>query len=297
MACGRRMGKKELQSVEKAKKAGGRMADSQYMKIAEETIQISKQGYYYLNGKKIELIKDAYHDFSSVEVFDTERLEAIQGDEDEFFEKSFYGSKDCQFTVLDGDSFEAAQSFEHPLVMNFANARHPGGGFLKGAHAQEESLCRCSTLYQSLISKKASEMYYHNSNSRSPIDSDYMLLSPNVCVFRDADYKLIENPYTVGVFTIPALNLNGRGRNVKPSDADAIMKERLRKFFMAAARNGYRDLILGAWGCGAFGHDAKVVAGYFKELFMEEGYDEFFDNVVFAVLGNGYNLNAFVDTF
>lgn len=273
------------------------MADSKYIKIAEETIQISKQGHYFLGAKKIELVKDRFNDFSSVKVFDTEKLQAIIDDEDEFFERSFYGNSNCQFTVLDGDSLEAAQFLEHPLVLNFANAIHPGGGFLNGAHAQEESLCRCSTLYQSLSSVEASEMYRYNSENRFAVDSDYMLLSPNVCVFRDSDCNFIENPYTVAVWTMPAPNLKGRARNTEQSEIDCVMKERLRKFFYAAARNGYRNLVLGAWGCGAFGHDAKIVAGYFKEILIEEKYCEFFDNIIFAVLGQGYNLNAFEETF
>lgn len=273
------------------------MADSKYIKIAEETIRISKQGYYFLDGKRIELVKDRFNDFTSVKVFDTEKLEAIIDDEDEFFERSFYGNPNCQFMVLDGDSLEAAQFLEHPLVMNFANAIHPGGGFLNGAHAQEESLCRCSTLYQSLSSAEASEMYQYNSENRIAVDSDYMLLSSNVCVFRDSDCNLLENPYRVAVWTIPAPNLKGRARNTEQSEIDFIMKDRLRKFFYAAARNGYRNLVLGAWGCGAFGHDAKIVADYFKEILIEEKYCEYFDNIIFAVLGQGYNLNAFEETF
>lgn len=38
-----------------------------------------------------------------------------------------------------------------PLALSFANGVQPGGGFLLGARAQEEVLCRSSALYQTLI--------------------------------------------------------------------------------------------------------------------------------------------------
>jgi len=64
-----------------------------------------------------------------------------------------------------------------------------------------------------------------------------------------------------------------------------------------AARNGYRNLVLGAWGTGAFGHDTKRVAGYFYKLFFEEGFNEFFDNIVFAILKDEYKIEIFKDVF
>ena len=38
-----------------------------------------------------------------------------------------------------------------PVALNFANGVQPGGGFLSGARAQEETLCRSSALYQTLV--------------------------------------------------------------------------------------------------------------------------------------------------
>ncbi len=265
--------------------------------MAQESIQITKQGWYRKDLRQIRLVGAPYQSFSDVVVFDTDKLTAIQNDDDAFFERSFCGSDGCQFFLLDADSFEAARELEHPLVMNFANSVTPGGGFLYGARAQEESLCRCSTLYASISSGPAMEMYRYNRRHPSPVDSDYMLLSPSVCVFRDADGKLLNEPYPVSVFTIPAPNKRGLARLAPQEELDQVMTDRLHKFLLAAARYGYRNLVLGAWGCGAFGHDTERVAGYFYDLFFEKGLAGYFDTVVFAILHDQRKLDAFSKVF
>lgn len=265
--------------------------------MAQESIQITRQGWYEKAGKRIPLTDAPFLEFSDVIVLDTDRLTAIQNDEDEFFERSFHGSDGCQFFLLDADSFEAARELDRPLVMNFANAVTPGGGFLRGARAQEECLCRASTLYASISSEPAMELYRYNRRNPSPVDSDYMLLSPNVCVFRGPDGELLNDPYLVSVFTIPAPNKRGLAKMAPQDELDQVMTDRLHKFLMAAARHGYRNLVLGAWGCGAFGHDAATVASYFYHLFFEEDLAEFFDTVVFAILHDKEKLDAFAEVF
>ena len=275
------------------------MTDMRLSKVAQETIKITKQEYYFINGKRFNLRHRSwsFSSFGDVKVYNSQRLKAIEEDEDEFFERCFYAREHCAFYLVDADSYAAAESLGNPLVMNFANAHVPGGGFLRGAKAQEEALCRASTLYASLSSPEAGEMYTYNNQHPSPIDSDYMLLSPNVCVFRDDQGNLLERPYNVAVFTIPAPNKNGRAREVDQNELDRIMKARLRKFLMTAARNGYSELVLGAWGCGAFGHDARRVAEYFYDLFFHDKFYEFFDTVIFAILHGHDKIQAFADVF
>ena len=274
------------------------MGNYRLAEMAKETLQIAKQGYYYLDGKKIELTKiNGMFDYDDVSVLDEDRLNEIEDDEDEFFERCFSATNGANFYLVDGDSYQVAYEFDHPLVMNFANAIQPGGGFLNGARAQEESLCRNSTLYLSLTSDKAREMYNYNKNNLNPLDSDYILITPDVCVFRDLNGEFLQEPYNVSVVTIPAPNKNGRAKNVEQSTLDEIMTHRLRRMLYTAARYGYRNIVLGAWGCGAFGHDAEIVAGYFYKLFFEERFDEFFDNVAFAILHDEDKINAFRKVF
>lgn len=273
------------------------MENYKLAEMAKETLKIAKQGYYYLDGKKIALTKnnvmDAYND---VMVLDEEKLSVIENNKDEFLE-NFSTTNGANFYLIEGDSYQIAYEFEHPLVMNFANAIHPGGGFLNGARAQEESLCRNSTLYLSLSSCKAQEMYNYNRNNLNPLDSDYMLVTPNVCVFRDLHGELLKEPYNVSVVTIPAPNKNGRAKGIEQSILDQVMTQRLRKMLYMAIKYGYRNMVLGAWGCGAFGHDAKRVAGYFYKLFFEEGLKEYFDNVAFAILHDEDKISDFRSVF
>ena len=96
--------------------------------------------------------------------------------------------------------------------------------------------------------------------------------------------------------TIPAPNLFDRAYGQSQEALDSVMKKRLRQYLYCAARFGYRTITLGAWGCGAFGHDARNVAGYFKELIVEEKMWKLFDKILFAVYGRGnseYNYKMF----
>ena len=276
-------------------KGGEKMIKPELKEIAEETIKITdKKEYTLADGKKIELPD---WDYSGVKVFAPDQLQKIEDDEDEFFERAFNGTSGAMYFVVNGDSFEVARGLNDVLVMNFANAHRPGGGFLNGAKAQEEALCRCSTLYKSISSDKAMEMYDYNNKAKNPLDSDYMLLSRDVMVFRDVKCNLLAEPYSVSVVTVPAPNRYGRASSLGEGEVLLCMKNRLRKMLFMAAREGYRSLVLGAWGCGAFGNDTKEVARTFHELFFDEGFDEFFEVVCFAILGDMEKVGIFADVF
>ena len=76
------------------------------------------------------------------------------------------------------------------------------------------------------------------------------------------------------------------------------MVKRLRKMLFLAARKGYRNLVLGAWGCGAFGNDTRRVATYFYQLFFgDDGLSQFFENVVFAILEDENKIENFKEVF
>src|SRR6185436_15287898 len=152
-----------------------------------------------------------------------------------------------------------------PAALNFASAKHPGGGFLTGALAQEESLARSSGLYACLVS--------------------YAIYSPDVPVFRDDTGHLLPQPYSCSFITAPAVNAKvvlDRDRARRP-EVRAAMYERVERVLGIAAAHGHPALVLGAWGCGVFGNDPQQIA----ELFAAALHGPFrgvFATVVFAVL-------------
>jgi uncharacterized protein (TIGR02452 family) len=175
---------------------------------------------------------------AKVEVYSPKMLEAIELDEENYFTPSSLNATGASYSVVNADSFEAAFGMEKPLVMNFANAHRPGGGFLHGARAQEESLCRCSTLYKSIASEDAREMYDYNNQHNDPCDSDYMLLSTDVYVYRNASGEILDFPYWTSVVTVPASDRCRAASQVPQEELDEIMTERLRRFWQRYQTGG-----------------------------------------------------------
>lgn len=174
--------------------------------------------------------------------------------------------------------------------LNFASGKHPGGGFLTGAKAQEETLARSSALYPSIAQMK--EMYNYN-RKKWGFYSDYMVFSPNVPVFRKDAGEFEEEPYFVSMITSPAVNA-GIIMKSNPTQRHAIsqkMKARIRKIIAVARSNEQKVLVLGAFGCGVFGNSPEEVARIFHDVFEEPEYKGYFKRVVFAIYEPGYVKN------
>lgn len=169
---------------------------------------------------------------------------------------------------------------EHVAVLNFASARNPGGGYLRGAKAQEEDLCRSSLLYRCLL--EAADYYEAHRASTDLRYSHRVIWSPQVPVIRDDRAELLAQPYTVSFLTSPAPNAGQLAlRSGGPVDVSALLVERAGRVLAVAAQHGVRELVLGAWGCGVFRNDPVVVADAFARALDE--YGAAFDRVVFAV--------------
>ncbi len=167
-------------------------------------------------------------------------------------------------------------------VLNFASAKNPGGGFLNGAKAQEESLAVSSTLYPTLIAHE--EYYNENRTHRSMMYLDYGIYSPDVVFFRDETFQLTETPVRASVLTLPAVNMGQvllKGENVQ--EAKKVMRRRMKLALGIFAEQKARHIVLGAYGCGVFRNDPNEVAIWWKEL-LKEGMGQYFDSVFYAVL-------------
>ncbi|MEC0123552.1 TIGR02452 family protein [Paenibacillus pabuli] len=173
---------------------------------------------------------------------------------------------------------------EDVVCLNFASAKNPGGGFLGGSQAQEESLARATGLYPCIA--QMNEMYDYNRKQRSCLYSDYMIYSPAVPVIRDDEDRLLDKYYLTSFITAPAVNagvVRERG-DADDQQIESVMKGRIRYILDVAALHGHRTIVLGAYGCGVFRNDPANVAKYFHDVLVDENFRHSFERIVFAVL-------------
>ena len=164
-------------------------------------------------------------------------------------------------------------------MLNFASATHPGGGFLGGARAQEEYLARSSGLYACI---RDNAMYEFHRSRRDPLYTNYAIYSPEVPVFRSDDGSLLDEPYTVGIITCPAVNANKVDFKRK-NEIGPAMWLRILKVLSIGVKHAHNSIVLGAWGCGAFGNDGREIAGLFYRT-LERNFKGVYGQVVFAIV-------------
>lgn len=251
------------------------------LEIANQTLEIIEKGTYRNNMGEIVLIKNET-DFAvkNTRLYRTEDFPAEV--------KLTKNKSETTFEVTDETTLEAAKRIcrenpkENPFVLNFASAKNPGGGFLRGTQAQEESLARSSSLYATLNANF--EFYEFNRSQGTSLYSDWMIYSPKVPVFRNDDGSLVEKPYLATFLTSPAVNAGAVKNNEsnKVHLIEPVNRERARKFLWLANKYGHQTLILGAWGCGVFQNDANEIAKMFAELLNSE-FANCFSRVIMAI--------------
>jgi uncharacterized protein (TIGR02452 family) len=179
----------------------------------------------------------------------------------------------------------AHNSSERVVALNFASAKNPGGGFLGGAKAQEEDLARCSALYVCQVRHR--EYYDANRACGSMLYTDHLIYSPDVPFFRDERLELLDAPFTTSLITSPAPNAGEAERRGETPLVRATLERRAEHVLRVAAHHRHRVLVLGAWGCGVFGNDPRVVADVFARLLTEGALAGAFKRVVFAIYDRG----------
>ncbi len=186
------------------------------------------------------------------------------------------------------------------ILLNFASARNPGGGFVNGAKAQEEDLARCSGLYPCQLTQP--DYYEINRRQTSLLYTDHLIYSPKVPWFRCQNRDLLEVPYTASIITAPAPNAGQALR--RDPDAwpaiEAALRRRAGMVLAVARENGHRSLLLGAWGCGVFRNKPEMVADAFGTWIESPVFHGCFEQICFAILDRSRDqetLNAFKQRF
>lgn len=214
-------------------------------------------------------------------------------------DKLFRLAGEARILVSQDRTLQAASKYagQKVAVLNFASATNPGGGVTQGSSAQEESLCRCSTLYPCLLGDELWNKYYKMHRDRQDVTyTDACIYTPEVLIIKtdtDAPKRLDQTQMQpVDVITCAAPNLRerpnnalnpGTGRPVHLSEQQiySLHFQRARKIMSVAALHRVDVLILGAFGCGAFCNPPGVVASAFRDVLPQ--FKHAFHTVEFAV--------------
>mgnify|MGYP002516373569 FL=1 len=266
---------------------------------ARETLAIMDRGSYEINGIHVDI-----REWQADSVKRSFLLTPEQGEQMlKAYEKGAKAqNRKTVFTTENGSTVDAILQFasegKPAAVLNFASAKNPGGGFINGAMAQEESLAASSCLYQTQLAHE--EYYVKNRAFRSMMYTDHAIWSPDVVFFRNGSFRLMEKPVRASVLTLPAVNMGQvmlKGEDV--AEAEKVMRRRMGLSLAIFAEQGCEHLILGAYGCGVFRNDPGQIAGWWKEL-LEGDFAGIFRTVVFAVLdrsAGGACIGAFRKVF
>lgn len=213
-------------------------------------------------------------------------------------------SKKTKIVISKSKTFDAARKYTdgRTTVLNFASATTPGGGVTKGSSAQEECLCRCSTLYPTLTNERCwKEFYLPHRENLNPLHNDDIIWTPDVVVFKDDNYNKLDRKdwKKISVITCAAPNLREKSVDIfnvdeplkKPiSDKELfnIHYKRAMKIFAVAAKKQVENLVIGAFGCGAFKNEPCVVAKAWKKAIENFNYPMIFE---FAIYDSKYSNN------
>lgn len=282
--------------------------------MLNDTMAILDRGYYEVNGKRVNL-KLSKAEMKEISVFLPKDVKSISDNKD-FQHIHMMGGRigvDC----VNMDSYSLAikrysdcsylfsKKSKPILVLNLANPVNPGGGVRRGSKAQEEDLCRKSSLLLSLESSAASVYYKYNKSLNTYMGSDAVMVTPQVEIIKDENGSLLDESVIVSVMTCAAPMLRNGMEGLTDQEYRDMVYGRITGMLKVAAHLGYEVLILGAFGCGAFLNDAHVVSDLFYKALKEFDYDgmeakDFFRRIDFAVLSRSadqYNYKEFARNF
>jgi len=245
-------------------------ARSKNVALAKETLEILKTGQYTApSGKTVDFSDDLEAALAGTILYQ----KAIQPVE---IARGAMKLEIVNETTAQAAARLIAAGKQDVVALNFASARNPGGGFLAGALAQEEDLSRCSGLYPCVKSKPV--FYNENILCDSTFYTDNIIYSPKVPFFRDRYNLFLEVPFLLSIISAPAPNIRSM-ESVDTEELYITLSYRIAKILQIAELHKHSTLILGAWGCGAFGNSPELVANAFMETLQSV---PAFEHVCFA---------------
>ncbi len=277
--------------------------------ILDDTLNILKAGGYPKDGKEVRL-RLSPEEMRQVQVFlpsdmDNLRDSAKASENQACLNGCIFGCENIDTLELARKRYMAlkVQGISEPkiLVLNMASPTRPGGRVRDGAAAQEEELCRRTSLLLSLESEDAKKYYEYNNALKTHMASDAVMMSANVEVIKDSASEILSEPFEIAVMSCAAPMVRLGLEGMSEDEYRDMLYKRICGMLLVAASQGYRHLILGAFGCGVFGNDAAMVSDLFYRAFRElSDRGHMFDNVDFAVLcraDNDRNYREFCRNF
>jgi uncharacterized protein (TIGR02452 family) len=267
------------------RRTGETMRNDRILKdIAQETLQIVEEGQYTSpSGNVVEFLAQQRAAVNGTTLYSPEQGQHL------LQAQHPCDGKEPRIEVTSETTQVAAHRLVHDegcgdlVLLNYASARKPGGGFLNGAKAQEEDLTRCSGLYPCLLTQPV--YYTQNRAHSSKLYTDHVIYAPGVPWFRIRSRELLEYIFLASVITAPAPNAGQvlRRDTTAGPRIEATLRRRAGIVLAIAREQRHRTLLLGAWGCGVFRNTPSLVADAFGAWLLSPAFRGCFDRIVFAV--------------
>ena len=268
-------------------KIGGR---KEGRRVAGETLKVIENGYYkYCNEDNQQITVDISIMLDNA----IKNTITYQPDETpidiEQFPKRFEETEIelVKNTTLEACYDEYTEQKEDNMkiaALNFASAKKPGGGFINGAKAQEESIARASGLYECINDSNMYEV--NNEDNNFCLYSHHMIISEDVPIFRNDDNEFLPNAYPITILTVPAVNSGEALKlGINEEIIEKTMISRMDRMFSVAVKHQLDTIVLGSWGCGVFGGDLDMVSRNFLNMIFNKYYG-YFNKIIFAVLSD-----------
>ena len=256
------------------------------------TIEIVNQGYYTTeDGKRVTFPTITRMEHETKFYKNEFRVDNIPTNEEET--KIIVRNVDCL-----EEGVRLCREGYNPAILNMVSRRHPGGGVMLGAGAQEESLFRRTNLFRSLYQFTEyfiNHVWYKkyitpvSTGECYPLDRNFGgIYTPGALLFREDEqhgYKLMESPECLSFISVAGMN------RPKIKDATHIAddliegtKNKMRTILRIGLRHGHDSLVLGALGCGAYRNPPSHIAKLFHEVFEEPEFKNKYRLISFAIL-------------